>query len=320
MTMRTLLTKKHFSAKTNRHVSRRGEFGPLYILAVPGLLYLLLFCYVPMVGLIVVFKDYNFQDGIFGSPWVGFKNFEFFFYSFEKAWRATRNTLFLNSCFIIAGTVVAVALAIMLNEIKKGMFKKVTQSMTIMPHFISWAVLGAICMTIFDFEGGSFNQLFTWLGLKKISFYSEAKYWPAILTMAYAWKSAGYTAIIYLSVIQGLSPSYYEAALVDGATPWQQIFKITIPLLKPTIIILLLLAVGRILYGNLTMMMGMTNMNPLLLETTDIVDTFVYRSVIKTGEFSMASAVGLYQSVVGFLFVVTANYLAGRVDKEYKLF
>jgi putative aldouronate transport system permease protein len=273
-----------------------------------------------MAGLVVVFKDYNFQDGIFGSPWVGFKNFEFFFYSFEKAWRATRNTLFLNTCFIVTGTIIAVSLAIMFNEIKKGYFKKITQSLSILPYFISWVVLGGICMTILDFDKGTLNQLITSMGFEKLSFYSEPKYWPLILTLSDIWKGAGYSAIIYLSVIQGFDTAYYEAAIVDGASHAQQITRITIPLLRPTIVILTLLAVGRILYGNLTMIIGMTNLNPLLLPTTDIVDTFVYRSVIGTGEFSMASAVGLYQSIVGLFLVLVFNHLAGRFDSDYKIF
>ncbi|MFC5403273.1 ABC transporter permease [Cohnella soli] len=300
--------------------NRIGGNGMLYVLALPGLIYLLLFCYLPLGGLIIVFKNYNFIDGIFGSPWVGLDNFRFFFSSFDKAWRATQNTVILNGMYIVFGTIVSVALAIMFNEIRRKKFLMITQSISFFPYFISWAVAGGLLLTVIDFDKGTLEQLIAWLGFEKIDFFTEASYWPAILTVANVWKFAGYNSIIYFAVLTNLDQSYYESASIDGASRLQMMWRISIPLLKPTVIILTLLAIGRIFYGDLTMMMGLTNLNPMLFPTTDIIDTFVYRTVIKNGEFAMASAVGLYQSIFGFILVYVFNYVSGRFDKEYKLF
>ncbi|WP_227793591.1 ABC transporter permease [Paenibacillus guangzhouensis] len=297
-----------------------GGNGLLYILAIPGLMYLLMFCYLPMAGLVVVFKNYNFMDGIFGSPWVGFENFRFFFSSFDKAWRATQNTVLLNSCYIVFGTAISLILALLFNEIKGKTFLKVAQSVSFFPYFISWAVAGGLLLTLIDYDKGTVEQLLQWLGFAKIDFFSEPKYWPVILTISSIWKFSGYNAIIFYAVLRNIDPSYYESAIVEGATRVQQMVRISLPLLRPTIIILTLLAVGRIFYGDLTMMLGLTNLNPVLFSTTDIIDTFVYRSVIKNGEFAMASAVGLYQSIFGFVLVIVFNYVAGRFDKDYKIF
>lgn len=297
-----------------------SQFGPLYILALPGLIFLILFSYVPMSGLIIVFKDYKFKDGMFGSAWVGFKNFEFFFYDMSKALRATNNTIILNFLFIITGTVIAVALAIMMNEVKNKLFKKITQSVMFFPYFISWIIIGIIVYILLSPQGGFINATLAHYGFKSIDFYSDPKYWRTILVLANIWKGAGYGSIIYFAVLNGFDPSYYEAAIVDGASRMQQICKITIPMLIPTIVIMTLLAVGRILYGDLSMIMGLTNLNPLLLPTTDIIDTYVYRSAIRSGEFSYTSAIALYQSVFGFILVVAANHITGLFSKESKLF
>jgi len=300
--------------------NRIGGNGMMYALALPGLIYLVLFCYLPLGGLILVFKNYNFVDGIFGSPWVGLDNFRFFFSSFDKAWRATQNTILLNALYIVFGTIVSVALALMFNEIKRKKFLMITQSVSFFPYFVSWAVAGGLLLTVIDFDKGTLQQLIEWLGLSKIDFFSDPAYWPVILTLANVWKFAGYNSIIYYAVLTNLDQSYYESASIDGATRMQQMFRISIPLLTPTVVILTLLAIGRIFYGDLTMMMGLTNLNPMLFPTTDIIDTFVYRTVIKNGEFAMASAVGLYQSIFGFLLVFIFNYVAGRFDKDYKIF
>lgn len=196
----------------------------------------------------------------------------------------------------------------------------ITQSVSFFPYFVSWAVAGGLLLTVIDFDKGTLQQLIEWLGLSKIDFFSEPAYWPVILTLANVWKFAGYNSIIYYAVLTNLDQSYYESASIDGATRMQQMFRISIPLLTPTVVILTLLAIGRIFYGDLTMMMGLTNLNPMLFPTTDIIDTFVYRTVIKNGEFAMASAVGLYQSIFGFLLVFLFNYVAGRFDKDYKIF
>lgn len=292
----------------------------LYLLALPGIIVLILFAYLPMSGLILVFKNYNFNDGIFGSPWAGFSNFEFFFSSMEDALRATRNTVMLNVLYMVTGTFFSVAIAIILNELRSKWFIKVTQSVMFFPYFISWIIIGAILFSLLDYDKGILNQLFTSLGLGQVDWYSSPWLFVIILVLANIWKSAGYGAIIYYAVLQGVDTSYYEAAKIDGASRWQIITKITLPMLIPSIILMSLLNIGGMLKGDLSMIMGVTFLNPLLLPTTDIIDVYVYRTAIRSGEFGFASAITLYQSVFGFILVLLANKLAGWYDKDSKLF
>ena len=238
---------------------------------------------------------------------MGLKNFEFFFANFSNAWRATKNTIILNLFYTVFGTVAAVGLAIMFNEIRHKKFLKVSQSLSIMPYFISWVVAGGILRALLNYDGGAINNLLVSIGFERLDFYNDPKYWRVILTLCNIWKSAGYNGIIYFSTIAGFDTSLYESAQVDGANLWQRIRYITIPLLKPTIIILFLLSIGKIMSGDLTMMMSITNLSPMLLDTTDIIDTYVYRSVIGVGDFVMGSAVGLYQSIFGFVLVLFSN-------------
>ena len=296
------------------------KYYQLWLLALPGIILTLMFSYIPMTGLVIIFKDYNFTDGIFGSPWVGFKNFEFFFANFANAWRATKNTIILNLLSSVCGTIVSVALAVMFNEIRSKKYLKTTQSLSIMPYFISWVVAGGILRALLNYDGGAINNFLMALGMDRVDFYNDPKYWRIILTLCNIWKSAGYNGIIYFSTIAGFDTSLYESAQVDGANLWQRIRYITVPLLKPTIIIMFLLSIGKIMSGDLTMMMSITNLSPMLLDTTDIIDTYVYRSVIGVGDFVMGSAVGLYQSIFGFVLVLFSNWLVGRFDKDYKLY
>ncbi|WP_052429415.1 ABC transporter permease [Paenibacillus borealis] len=292
----------------------------LYLLALPGIIILILFAYLPMSGLILVFKNYNFNDGIFGSPWAGFANFEFFFSSMEDALRATRNTVMLNALYMLTGTFFSVAIAIILNELRSRWFIKVTQSVMFFPYFISWIIIGAILFSLLDYDKGILNQLLQSLGLSQMDWYSSPWLFVVILVLANIWKSAGYGAIIYYAVLQGVDTSYYEAARIDGASRWQIITKITVPMLIPSIILMTLLGIGGMLKGDLSMIMGVTFLNPLLLPTTDIIDVYVYRTAIRSGEFGFASAITLYQSVFGFILVLVANKLAGWYDKDSKLF
>jgi putative aldouronate transport system permease protein len=273
-----------------------------------------------MSGLILVFKNYNFNDGIFGSPWAGFSNFEFFFSSMEDALRATRNTVMLNALYMLTGTFFSVAIAIILNELRSKWFIKITQSVMFFPYFISWIIIGAILFSLLDYDKGILNQLLQSLGLSQMDWYSSPWLFVVILVLANIWKSAGYGAIIYYAVLQGVDTSYYEAARIDGASRWQIITKITIPMLIPSIILMTLLGIGGMLKGDLSMIMGVTFLNPLLLPTTDIIDVYVYRTAIRSGEFGFASAITLYQSVFGFILVLVANKLAGWYDKDSKLF
>lgn len=297
-----------------------SEYGPLWALSLPALALLLFFSYIPMAGLVIVFKDYDFLKGIWASPWVGFKNFEFFFYNMDNALRATRNTLVLNALSITFGTLVSISLAIMFSEIRNKKFLKVTQTISIFPHFLSWAVVGGIATAFLSYDKGLVNSIVTSLGGNRVDLYNTPGYWPAILTIFNVWKSAGYSAIVYYATISGFDTSYYEAAEVDGATLWQRILYITLPMLLPTICILTLMSVGRIFYGDLSMMMSMHNLNPMIYETTDIIDTFVYRSITQLGDYSMSSAVSLYQSIFGFALVLLSNYIVGKFSAESRLF
>ena len=295
---------------------------PLYILALPGVIALLLFSYFPMAGIILVFKDYNFRGGIFGSPWADpiTKNFRFLCNNISTAMRSTGLTVMYNLLFFIIGTIFAVAIAIMLSEIKGKFFIKISQSLMFLPYFISWMVMGAILYAMLNVDSGLVNQILISIGKEPIDFYAKPKTWIAILTIVNTWQSCGYTSIIYYGVLTGIDSSLYEAAKVDGATKLQCIRKITIPLLRPTIIILFLLSIGNMLKGNLNMIIGLTNLNPVLFPTTDLIDVFVYRSGVRNGEMAFASAISLYQSIFGFLLVITANKIAGKFDKDSTLF
>lgn len=296
------------------------ENWPLYALSLPGLIALLLFSYIPMAGLYIVFERYTYKGGLFGSEFVGLKNFEFFFSNMDNAIRATRNTIVVNFFNIILTTVVAVGMAVLMNELRSKWFKKITQSVMFFPHFISWVVVGTIAITFLDEKKGIINGLLTSLGLDPVAWYSNPWLWWPLLIFFSIWKAAGFNSIIYFAAITGFDTSYYEAATVDGASKWQQITKITIPLLMPTIIILFLLSVGGILAGDITQILGLTNLNPMLLETTDNITTFVYRTAIQSGQFESASAIQLYQSLVGFILVMFSNWIVKRYDKEYALF
>ncbi|ASA23279.1 ABC transporter permease [Paenibacillus donghaensis] len=308
------------ASKKRKWIKSLRKDGSLYLLALPGIVVLILFAYLPMSGLILVFKNYNFNDGIFGSPWSGFANFEFFFSSMEDALRATRNTVMLNALYMVTGTFFSVSIAIILNELRSKGFIKVTQSVMFFPYFISWIIIGAVLFSLLDYDKGILNQLFSSLGIAQVDWYSSPWLFVVILVLANIWKSAGYGAIIYYAVLQGIDPSYYEAARIDGASRWQIITKITLPMLIPSIILLSLLSIGGMLKGDLSMIMGVTFLNPLLLPTTDIIDVYVYRTAIRSGEFGFASAITLYQSVFGFILVLAANKLAGWYDKDSKLF
>ncbi|WP_151734098.1 ABC transporter permease [Paenibacillus tengchongensis] len=307
-------------SKTRSFEKSLQRDGSLYLLALPGIVILILFAYLPMSGLILVFKNYNFNDGIFGSPWAGFSNFEFFFSSMEDAMRATRNTVMLNVLYMATGTFFSVAIAIILNELRSKWFVKITQSVMFFPYFISWIIIGAILFSLLDYDKGIMNQMFTALGLGQVDWYSSPWLFVIVMVLANIWKSAGYGAIIYYSVLQGIDTSFYEAARIDGASRWQIITKITVPMLIPSIILMSLLNIGGMLKGDLSMVMGVTFLNPLLLPTTDIIDVYVYRTAIRSGEFGFASAITLYQSVFGFILVLVANKLAGWYDKDSKLF
>ena len=285
----------------------------------PAVLYIVLFSYVPMVGALMAFKDYNYADGIFHSPWCGLQNFKFFFRS-GQALKITLNTLGYNLLFIAVGTILQVTVAILLSELKGARFKKTAQSMMFLPYFISWVIVSVIAYNLLSYDSGMINSVLGRWGMEKISFYEDASFWPAILVFFSVWKGIGYGSVMYLAAIMGIDTSMYEAAEIDGANVFQRIVRITLPCLMPTLITLFLLALGGIFRGNFDMFYNLIGTNGILYNATDVIDTFTFRALISSNDFGMASASGLYQSVFCFLTVVTVNKLVKKYNDSYALF
>jgi putative aldouronate transport system permease protein len=307
--------------KTNGVIRELLRNRTLLLMFLPVAVLLFLFNYLPLAGLVIAFKDFDFQKGIFGSDWMDplFNNFDYLFSS-STAFRAMRNTILLNALFIAVGLIFEVGFALLLNEVRNKYFKRVSQSLTFLPFFISWIVVGVFAYNLLDFESGAVNRVLESIGFSPIDFYSEAGLWPLILTIAIRWKITGYGTIIYLAALTSVDNSYYEAASIDGATRWQQIRYISIPMLRPTIIILTLLAVGRIMNADFGMFYAMVGDASLLFPTTDVIDTFVYRSLRKSGDIGMASAAGFLQSIIAFVLIIGSNYAARKIDKDSAIF
>jgi putative aldouronate transport system permease protein len=272
-----------------------------------------------MAGIILAFKELDFSLGIFNSPWAGLKNFRFFFVS-GKAFLVTFNTVMYNLAFIITGTFLNLFIAIILSEMAGKIYKKIAQTLLLMPYFISWVVVNAILFSIFNYEYGQMNTLLIKLGMGRIDIYGKPEAWKYILIILNAWKSMGYGAIVYLAAIMGIDREIYEAADIDGASVFHQIRYITIPSLQPTIIILFLLAVGRIFRGNFDMFYQTIQNNGMLFNATDVIDTFVFRSLIYSNDLGMSSAAGLYQSVLCFVILMLVNMLVRKIEPDYALF
>lgn len=272
-----------------------------------------------MAGIIIAFKHYDYAGGIFGSAWNGFDNFRFFFESGD-AWRVTRNTALYNIAFIVVNNSLQIFAAIMLFEVGGKWFRKITQSALFLPYFISWVVVGAIAYNLLNYDIGTVNALLRGLGLEPIDIYNTPAYWPYILVLVSAWKGLGYGTVMYLAAITGIDTEQYEAAEIDGANIFQRIRKVTIPNLYPTIIILVLLAVGNIFRGDFGMFYNMIGNNGLLFSSTDVIDTFVFRSLITSNDIGMSAAAGVFQSVLGFATIMTVNYAVRKYDKDRALF
>ncbi|GGE02496.1 ABC transporter permease [Paenibacillus nasutitermitis] len=290
----------------------------LLFMTLPGMMFLFIFNYIPMFGLLIAFKDYKYSQGILGSKWVGFDNFKFLFAT-EDVWRVTFNTLLLNGLFIICGLVFSVALALLMYEVKNRVLSMFYQSTYFLPYLLSWVLVGYFAYAMFTTEGFA-NQIMSWFGLESISWYTSPEYWPFILVLVSIWKTAGYTSIIYLAGMLGINTEYYEAAKLDGASKWQQVISITLPLLMPVITIMLLLQIGKIFYADFGLFYNVTRDSGMLYSTTDVIDTYVFRMLRKIGDFGMASAAGFYQAIVGFVLVFISNLIVRKVDKDSALF
>ena len=296
------------------------EYWPLYLMMLPALLYLLINNYIPMAGMVIAFKKLNFAKGIWASPWAGLKNFKFLFAS-KDAWIITRNTLLYNVAFILVNMVVGIAIAILITEVRNTKLKKIYQSAILLPFLMSMVILSYIVYALLSAENGLVNNsILPLFHMDPIQWYQKPKYWPAVLIIANCWKGVGYGCLIYIASLIGIDPSFYEAARLDGASKWQEITKITLPSLVPTIITLLLLSIGRIFYSDFGLFYQVPMNSGVLFPTTNVIDTYVYRALIEQGNISMSSAAGVYQSLVGFCVVMLSNWIVRKVDKDQALF
>ena len=291
----------------------------LLLMCIPAVIFFFMFNYMPLPGIYVAFVKYNYRDGIFGSRFIGLDNFKFLATSGEL-WNLTKNTVLYNLAFILLGNALAVFVAILLNELQSKMFKKVSQIILFLPYFISQVLVGLLVFNLLNFDTGFVNSVLTSMGLEKWQPYSDPKVWPVLLVVIYLWQQTGYNSVVYFASIMGIDGEMMEAAKVDGANGFQRIRYIILPSLKPTIVILLLFALGGIVKGNFGLFYNIIGTNPILYPTTDIIETYVYRATMTNFNFSTASAVGFYQSVVGFVIVMTVNYIVKKIEPDYSLF
>lgn len=291
----------------------------LLLMCLPAIVFFFAFSYMPLPGIYVAFVKYNYRDGIFGSKFIGLDNFKFLMTS-GKLLTLTRNTILYNVAFIVLGNFLAVFTAILLNEMQSKWFKKVSQTIMFLPYFISQVLVGILVFNLLNYDTGFVNGILGSLGMEKWQPYSDAGVWPVILVLVYLWQQTGYNSVVYFAAIMGIDGEMMEAAKVDGANGFQRIRYIILPSLKPTIVILLLFALGGIVKGNFGLFYNIIGTNPILYSTTDIIETYVYRSTIAEFNFSTASAVGLYQSILGFVIVMTVNYIVKKIEPDYSLF
>lgn len=322
----------HHPDRNVRHGARMGagvkrlsfwqklvRYRVLLLMLLPSAALVLVFSYLPIGGLVMAFKRFNYADGIFGSPWVGWDNFKFFFTS-GKALTVTGNTALYNIAFIVINTALEILFAIILSEMAGKWLKKVTQSIIFLPYFISWVIVGSIAYSILSFESGTLNGVLETLGVNPVNFYGEAGWWPLIIVVFSAWKGVGYGVVVYLAAILGVDGSLHEAASIDGASIFQRIRYITLPCITPTVITLTLLALGKIFRGNLDLFYQLVGQNGALFNKTDVIDTYVFRMTIAATDVGQTVAIGFYQSVLCFITILIANGIVKKKDESYSLF
>lgn len=293
---------------------------PAYLMMLPALIYLLINNYLPMFGIVIAFKKINFKVGIWNSPWAGMSNFKYLFTT-PDAFVITRNTIGYNLAFMVMNTAVGVVLAIFICDILSARIRKIYQSAILLPYLMSWVIVSYIVYALFSADNGMVNNMILpLLGMDKVSWYMEPKYWPVILTVVNTWKGVGYGCMIYISGINGIDPELLEAAQLDGAGKLARIRYIVLPFLVPSIITLTLLAVGRIFYSDFGLFLQVPMDSGPLYPTTNVIDTYVYRGLLKLGDISMSSAAGVYQSLVGFVLVLASNLIVRKIDSDKALF
>ena len=290
----------------------------LAMCALPMLL-VFVFNYLPMFGAIIAFKDYKYNLGILGSPWVGFENFKFFFKS-DVFVRITWNTIKFNLIFIVGSTIGAIIVALFLYQVSGRGRTKVFQTILITPHFMSWVVVASMAYAILQPSSGFLNTILMSVGLKLVNWYGEPKVWTPILTTAYLWKTIGMDSIMYYAALMGIDSTYYEAASIDGAGRFRTMRSIILPSLVPLILTLSILKVGNIFRADFGLFYQLPRNIGTLYEATDVVDTYIYRSMREVGDMGMSSAIGLLQSVVGFIMVMLTNHVSKKIDSDSGLF
>lgn len=291
---------------------RRAEVWPLIAMLIPGALFYLVFKYAPMGGLLIAFKNYNFTDGVFGSPWAGLAHFEALFQQ-AQIFQIIRNTLMLSALSVICGFPMPIILAIMLNEVRRMWFRKTVQTIVFMPHFFSWVIIGGLVISIFSLESGTINNWIELAGGKPYPFLYDPKSWIAVFVGSGIWKEMGFSAIIYLAALSTIDPHLYESASIDGAGKWQQIRHVTLPGIMPTIVLLFILQLGKVMEVGFDQIFVLQN--SLNASVSDVISTFIYRMGLQNGRFSLTTAMGFFESLVGFILVISANALARRFGR-----
>jgi len=301
-----------------RHKSALANSIPFWVLSIPGILLLVCFRLFPIFGLILPFKNYSYDKGLFASEWAGFKNFEYLFKSKDVLF-ATRNTILYNFGFIVFSIIAGVIIALFLYELTKRTVK-VYQTVLFLPYFVSWVVAAYIVKALFDADNGVANQIIRFFGGDAVNWYSKNECWPGIIMISYLWKNIGNNVIMYYAALIGINPEYYESAKIDGAGKLRQMWNISIPMIKNIIIVLFIINIGKVMYADFGLFYNVPMNSSILYPTTDVLDTYVYRALINIGDIGMSSAAAFYQSVIGFLLVLLTNFIVKKVDSESGIF
>lgn len=293
----------------------------LLLMLLPAAVTIFIFAYLPMGGMILAFKNFNYKDGIWGSPWTKgiFDNFKFFFLS-GKAFSVTANTFLYNLSFIAVNTFFAVLFAVILSEAGNKYFKKLTQSAIFLPYFVSWVIVGTIAYNLLNYENGVVNGILGMLGLEPVNIYANGPAWRIIIVLFNAWKSVGYSMVVYLAAVTGVDMQLHESAKIDGANIFQRVRHVTFPAILPTVVTIVLLDVSKIFRGNLDLFYQLVGKNGALYDSTDVIDTFVFRSLLETSDIGMAASAGFYQSILCFVTIMLVNGIVKRVQSDYALF
>ncbi len=309
----------HIRSTEKKTPRRWKHYVPLYLMALPGLIYLFINNYLPMAGLTIAFRNINYQKGIWNSDWCGLANFQYLFAT-KDAWVITRNTIGYNVLFIFLETTAAVGIAVLLNEVKQKFWNRFFQTSILLPYLFSYVIISYLVYGFLSQGSGMLNHLLEGIGKNAVSWYMEAKYWPFILTFVELWKRAGYMAVIYYATLVGIDESLYEAAQLDGAGKWRQIVSITLPMISPTITMMVLLSVGKIFYSDFGLFYQIPMQSGILSNVTSTIDTYVYNGLMNLGDVGMSAAASFYQSIVGFVLVLCSNWFVKHKGMEGSLF